>query len=95
MRRSRRLEPISQVVQSAERLAARALTACQRRVAAQEARLAELRAFRTEYQQRFQEAGRAGMNARQLQDFCEFLTRLDTTAEHQSAVAAFLNKTKT
>lgn len=86
MSKARRLEPVAQVAKSKEDQAARDLAALQKRVDEQGARLASLLSFRTEYQQRLQDAGSAGMDSRRFHDFSNFIARLDNAIEQQTAV---------
>lgn len=83
MTKSERLKPVAHLAEAKERDAARQLGHCQRIIARREHRLEELLNFRTEYQQRLQDEGNRGIDARTLQDFRAFIQKLDTAIAQQ------------
>ena len=86
MSKACRLDPVAQVAKSKEDQAAKDLAAYQKRADEQSARLASLMSFRAEYRQRLQDAGSAGMDARRFHEFSDFIARLDSAIEQQTAV---------
>ncbi len=88
MTRSKRLEPVIRVQQGRERDAARAMGRSQRDLDEERARLAELTAYREEYQQRFLEAMRNGLVASGVLEYQTFLGRLsEAIAQQERRVA--------
>ncbi|MFO1350003.1 MAG: flagellar export protein FliJ [Gammaproteobacteria bacterium] len=75
--RVRQLQPAVDVARERETQAAREMAEFKRRVADQEGRLNQLRAFRSEYGGQLQNAGRAGMTACRLGDYLTFMANLD------------------
>lgn len=83
MTRSQRLQPVTRVASMRERNAAQALGHSRHSMTECEARLTELLAYREEYTRRLQSAGGEGMNAREVNEYRTFLTRLNEAIAHQ------------
>ena len=77
MTKSQRLRPVTDIAESRERDAARTMGERQQFVNEQVARLEELKSYRADYVQRMQEAGARGIDAGQMQDYTNFIRRLD------------------
>ncbi|HLA74666.1 MAG TPA: flagellar export protein FliJ [Gammaproteobacteria bacterium] len=77
MTKSERLTPVTKLVESKERDAARLLAEAQRLIDEREERLVELLGYLSEYQQRLQAVGSAGVEAGQMQDYHLFIGKLD------------------
>ncbi len=88
MKRSKRLQPVVQVAESREQLAARVLGVSQGLLDQAVQQLDELKSYRDNYLQRFQQAGAAGMGAAQLGDYRHFLQKLGLAIEQQTQVIA-------
>lgn len=86
MTRSRRIKPVHRVAENREKDAVRRMGESQQQLAAQQARLEELRAYRDQYARRFTERGGHGLDAMQLQDYRVFLGRLNDAIQHQERV---------
>lgn len=86
MTKSQRLKPVTQLAERKEHDAARLLAAAQKVVEQREQRLTELLSYAAEYQQRLQNAGRAGIEAGQLHDYQAFIVKLDEAIIHQRAM---------
>lgn len=83
MNRSRRMEPVARVTEDREQKAALVLAEGQQELGEQQLRLDELHDYRREYAQRLQQQGVAGLRATELQDFRNFLDRLDNAIRQQ------------
>lgn len=88
MKRSKRMQPVVQVAESREQLAARALGAAQGLLDQAVQQLDELKSYRDDYLRRFEQAGAAGMGAAQLGDYRHFLQKLGLAIEQQTQVIA-------
>jgi flagellar FliJ protein len=88
MKKSKRLEPVVKVAENREQQATRALGEAQKRLAAAEQRLRELKQYREEYHARFKANGAAGMGAMFLEDYQKFLHKLSLAIQQQVAVIA-------
>lgn len=86
MTRSKRLRPVKQVAQNREQTAVRRMGESQQLLAQQEARLAELCAYRDQYTRTFTEQGGNGIDAARLQDYRVFLARLSEAIGQQQAL---------
>jgi flagellar FliJ protein len=86
MKKSRRLQPVVKVAESREQQAARALGESQSQLSQAQQRHAELLRYKEEYLQRFHAAGKVGMNAAQMEDYRQFLVKLDQAIEQQRQV---------
>ncbi|HEB92211.1 MAG TPA: flagellar export protein FliJ [Gammaproteobacteria bacterium] len=83
MKKSRRLKPVVRVAEGREQQAARALGAARARLGQVQQQLEELRRYRDDYRQRFQQAGAVGMGAVQMADYQQFLHKLGQAIEQQ------------
>ena len=83
MKKSQRLEPVITVAKNREQKAAQAVGETQRVLAHNEAKLAELIAYRQEYAKRYEDIGRDGMQINRLNEFRQFLTRLNEAIASQ------------
>jgi len=85
---SKRLRPVQRIATHRERDAARAFGASQQTLTMEEAKLEELRRYHREYQARFEQEARNGMDAGQLQSYRAFLVKLEVAIEQQKEVVA-------
>ncbi|RMD68434.1 MAG: flagellar export protein FliJ [Gammaproteobacteria bacterium] len=83
MRRSHRFRNIAEIAQAEERSAAREMARWQQEMQRHEARLAQLWDFCQEYRQRFHEAGKNGIDGRQLQGYRAFMAQLESAIQQQ------------
>lgn len=86
MTRSRRMEPVARVAAHREQDAAKILAEQQEALAGQRAQLAELKQYRIEYVAQFQERAGGGVNASALQDYRQFMAKLDQAIQQQEMV---------
>lgn len=77
MKKSQRLDPVITVAKNRERKAAQAAGESRRILDRNEAKLAELLAYRQEYAKRYEDFGRDGMEINRLNEFRQFLSRLN------------------
>lgn len=83
MTKSKRMKPLAKVVESRERTAARVLGEQRRMLNEAETRLTELLGYRDEYAKKFEFSGGASIDARRMQDFRVFISRLNEAIIHQ------------
>ena len=83
MKKSQRLEPVITVAKNREQKAAQAVGESRRILARNEAKLAELLAYRQEYAKRYEDTGRDGMEINRLNEFRQFLNRLNEAIASQ------------
>jgi flagellar protein FliJ len=88
MKRSERMAPVQRVLGSNERDRARDLGAAQKTLAEAETRLQDLRQYREDYLNNFQQRARAGNSAMALRDFQLFLARLEEAVKQQEQIVA-------
>jgi flagellar protein FliJ len=88
MKRSERMAPVQHVLDGKERDRARDMGSAQQGLGAAESRLQELRQYHTDYLQGFQQTATAGRNALALQDFRQFLGRLEEAIRQQEQIVA-------
>ena len=86
MSRAKRLAPVQNVVEAAERKQAQSLATAQRRVAEAETKLLELERYRGEYEQGLTQRAGGGMGVAQLRDYQAFLGRLTEAIRQQQSV---------
>ncbi len=79
--RIRRLQPAVEVARNHESDAAARYVQSKSRLEAERRKLDQLRAFRFDYMQRFQQDGQAGLSARRAQDYTAFICNLDANLE--------------
>ena len=99
MKRSNRIRPLKHLASRHEQQAARTLGESKKSLTDQQARLNELYAYRSEYQNRFQTEGSAGMMGTQLLAYQSFIQQLDQAIEQQKiqlveAQQACMNETR-
>jgi flagellar FliJ protein len=92
MTKSKRLEPVTRVAESRERQAAVEMVEFRRFLDAQQARLTELSGYRADYAQRFEQAGRQGLDAARAADFRRILARLGEAIAFQEQRLASLQQ---
>lgn len=85
MSRAKRIEPVQDLVEDAERRLAMSVAGFEKRVKEAEAKLQELKHYRLEYQQQFSQRAGRGMGVTELRDYQAFLARLDEAIRQQQA----------
>lgn len=83
MSRAKRIEPVQDLVEDAERRLAMSVAGFEKRVKEAETKLQELERYRLEYQQQFSQRAGRGMGATELRDYQAFLARLDDAIRQQ------------
>lgn len=86
MSRAKRIEPVQELIEDAERRLAMSVAGFEKRVKEAEAKLQELQHYRLEYQQQFSQRAGRGMGATDLRDYQAFLARLDEAIRQQHGV---------
>jgi flagellar FliJ protein len=86
MTRTKRLQPVQDVVENAEKRLAQSLAAYERRVNEAETKLQELTRYRGEYEQQYTQRAGVGMGVLELRDYQAFLARLNEAMRQQQAV---------
>jgi flagellar protein FliJ len=86
MTRTKRLQPVQNVIESAEKRLAQSLAAFERRVNEAESKLQELIRYRGEYEQQLTQRAAGGIGVLELRDYQAFLARLNEAARQQQAV---------
>lgn len=86
MSRAKRIEPVQDLVEDAERRLAMSVAGIEKRVREAETKLQELERYRLEYQQQFSQRAGRGMGATDLRDYQAFLARLDDAIRQQHSV---------
>lgn len=86
MSRAKRIEPVQDLVEDAERRLAMSVAGFEKRVTEAETKLQELERYRLEYQQQFAQRAGKGMGATDLRDYQAFLARLDEAIRQQKQV---------
>jgi flagellar FliJ protein len=86
LKRSKRLEPVAQVTDEAERDCAQRLAAVQARLADAERRCRELRGYLAEYHGMFEQRAKAGMGVSGMRDYQTFIARLTEGVQAQQGV---------
>lgn len=81
--RARRLAPVVEMAERAERDAARKLGHCQGLVSQAEVKLGELERYRGDYQQQWISEGQHGVSGQWLMNYQRFLTQLETAIGQQ------------
>lgn len=87
MTRAKRLEPVQNVADEAERRLAQSLAAFERRVSQAETKLSELEHYRAEYEKQFSQRAGRGIGAIDLRDYQAFLARLGEAIRQQRTIA--------
>ncbi|MCG5514207.1 flagellar export protein FliJ [Ectothiorhodospira shaposhnikovii] len=88
MNRSKRMEPVVQVADNRQQLAAQRLGQSQQALEERVARLEELSSYRDEYAQRFESQSGVGMTGMSVRDYRLFLHRLNEAIEQQARLVA-------
>lgn len=86
MTRTKRLRPVQDVVENAEKRAAQTLAVHERRVQEAENKLQELTRYRGEYESQFTQRAGGGMGVLELRDYQAFLARLTDAMRQQQSV---------
>jgi flagellar FliJ protein len=86
MTRAKRLEPVQQIVDDAQRRLAMSVAAFEKRVLEGEAKLQELQRYKGEYEQQFSQRAGRGIGATDLRDYQAFLARLAEAIRQQQAL---------
>ncbi|MGE8501865.1 flagellar FliJ protein [Ectopseudomonas oleovorans] len=81
--RAKRLQPVVDMAEKAEREAARQMGHCQGLVGQAEAKLGELERFRGDYQQQWISEGSKGVSGQWLMNYQRFLSQLETAVAQQ------------
>jgi flagellar protein FliJ len=88
MKRAKRLEPVQQIVDDAQRRLALSVAAFEKRVLEAEAKLQELTRYKGEYEQQFSQRAGRGIGVADLRDYQAFLARLSEAIKQQTALVA-------
>jgi flagellar FliJ protein len=88
MKRAKRLEPVQQIVDDAQRRLAQSVAAFEKRVLEGEAKLLELQRYKGEYEQQFSQRAGRGIGATDLRDYQAFLARLAEAIKQQQVLVA-------
>lgn len=88
MKRAKRLEPVQQIVDDAQRRLAQSVAAHEKRVLDGETKLQELQRYKGEYEQQFSARAGRGIGATDLRDYQAFLARLAEAIKQQQALVA-------
>ena len=86
MQRAKRLGPVQQIVDDAQRRLAMSVAAFEKRVLEGEAKLEELQRYKGEYEQQFSQRAGRGIGATDLRDYQAFLARLSEAIKQQQAL---------
>jgi flagellar protein FliJ len=86
MKRAKRLEPVQNLVDDAQRRLAQSVSTLERRVLDGEAKLNELQRYKAEYEQQFSQRAGRGIGATELRDYQAFLARLAEAIKQQQAL---------
>lgn len=83
MTKTKRIESVAKLAESAELDAAKELAVGQRQMDTAQAQLHQLMSYREEYLLRMREVGKQGMSIGQMQGYQAFISRLDLGIEEQ------------
>lgn len=86
MSRAKRLQPVQDMIDDAERRLAQRVAGCEQRVREAETKLQELQRYLAEYRQQFSNSAARGMGASGLRDYQAFLAKLEEAIRQQSDV---------
>lgn len=92
MKKSQRISPIKNLAENNESKAASQLGQSNQTLLQHQNRLTELLDYRQEYLQRFNDSGKAGMSGSQLQQYQQFIAKLDVAIAQQKQHIAQLNQ---
>lgn len=90
MKRSKRLEPVGEVLNEAERELAIGVAAAQGRLLDAEKRCGDLQRYLNEYQEQFQRRAKVGMGVTGMRDYQAFIARLGEAVRQQQNLIAQL-----
>jgi flagellar FliJ protein len=88
MKKTERIGMVRRVVDDLERRKAQTLASCEKAVAAAQAKLEELEAYRAAYVREFARRAGAGMSGAGAREYQLFLTRLDEALRQQAQILA-------
>lgn len=88
MKRAKRLEPVSEMAEEAERECAQRVAAVNKRLADAEKRCTDLKRYVEEYRVMFQQRAKVGMSVAGLRDYQIFIARLNEAVKQQDNVVA-------
>lgn len=86
MKRSKRLEPVGELADDAERDCATRVASAQQRLADAERRCADLQRYLEEYQSMFKQRASAGIGVSGMRDYQTFIARLTEAVRQQERV---------
>lgn len=86
MKRAKRLEPVQQIVDEAQKRLAMSVATFEKRVLDGEKKLDELVRYKAEYEQGFQQRAATGIGVTELRDYQAFLARLAEAIKQQQAL---------
>ena len=86
MKRSERMAPVQQALESTQQDRARDFGAAQRQLESAEQKLKDLEQYHDEYQRGFQQRARTGQSVTALRDYQVFLARLQDAIRQQTQV---------
>lgn len=86
MVKSKRFEPIANLAHDSERKAAKVLGSALKNLDEQVEQLDNLICYQVDYNQRLNSSASSGMNAQNLNEYIEFLSKLSTAIERQEQV---------
>lgn len=86
MTRAKRIEPVQDLAEDAERRLAVSVVAFENRVKEAETKLQELERYRLEYQQQLSQRAGRGIGATDLRDYQAFLARLSEAIRQQQVI---------
>jgi len=89
MKKSQRLGPVIKIAKDREQNAAKALSESRRILEKNEAKLNELIAYQQEYTKRYEDTGRNGMEINRINEFRQFLTKLNEAIASQRELIKF------
>src|SRR5689334_11524861 len=88
MTRSKRLQPVQNLVDDKERRLAQSLAAYEKKLADAQRKCQELERYREEYEKQFKETAARGIGVTGLRDYQAFLARLNEAVRQQQSVVA-------
>ena len=92
MVRSRRFKPIVKLAHNSEREAAKALGEVLSQLSESRQQLQQLDSYRNEYQQRLHTTGTHGMSAQALNEYRQFIAKIDGAIEKQQQIIEQIHK---
>lgn len=91
VKRAKRLQPVSQLMNELERESALRVAGAQTRLAEAQRRCSELQTYLDEYRARFDQRAKAGMGVSGMRDYQTFIARLSEAVQAQQAVVEQLS----